>query len=518
MIAAPDESRSPTAVDGAALRAALEWVPEPAILVDGNRIEFANGAASRLFGKPATALVGASPGELFLPDMLGDTEPVLDAVEGIALPARSEKTLARADGTARRVETTSTPVGDATRFIRLILMHDITDFTRAQGLLRSSEADLRRLAAGLDSAREQERQRIARELHDELQQSLAAIEFELGAMGEGPRASHAELARTLDRANLLTRAAMKSAQRIINDLQPLILEELGLVAALEAMVAQFGRRTGMQCLFRTRGIDGDSPPTGALSRVATCFYRVTHEALLNIAQHARASRVDVLLAHEPGGRLRLRIRDNGVGLGAQARQDTAALGLLGMQERLRAIGGALMLSDAGARGTTVQALVPAGTAARPGAPSATAPPRGVQPIDAHSNLLEFLYRVPVGLLQASMEGRVEIMNPMAARMLLPLARNDDLTNLFVVLRRQVPQLRRWVGDCTTPSGKVCDRLALDVPAGPNSPSRVLSLDLSKLDSERLVAVIMDLAGSPARRGAGAEQADVRNFPNVDQES
>lgn len=222
--------------------------------------------------------------------------------------------------------------------------------------LLHAQAELRRLNARLDSTREGERRRVARELHDELQQTLAAIRMELGALSERLDVDDADMASTLAHVSALALSAMNSTRRIVNDLRPLILEDLGLLAALEALTTEFSKRWGLACHF-----DASDAAVGgaeASPELVTCIYRVAEELLNNVAQHAKASRVHVRLASTPERGLVLSVHDNGVGLKADARLNPSSYGLLSMQERLRAVGGALNVDSAPGKGTRVDASVP----------------------------------------------------------------------------------------------------------------------------------------------------------------
>jgi signal transduction histidine kinase len=249
----------------------------------------------------------------------------------------------------------------------VITARDVTPFKRLQAELAAAHDGLQRLVTAQDRALEDERLRIARELHDDMQQSLVAMLMEVGTARAAIAATDASVTgadEALARIGALSRQAIAATRRIIRDLRPQALEELGLEAALKALTAQFAAHSGLACRIDTRGLDRANPRH--LAAIGTCVYRVTQEALNNIAKHAGARSVRIALHRLRDGRLRLAVADDGRGLAAGARERRDAFGLLGMHERLRAVGGTLDVRSRPGRGTTVEATLPepAGTADR----------------------------------------------------------------------------------------------------------------------------------------------------------
>jgi PAS domain S-box-containing protein len=233
---------------------------------------------------------------------------------------------------------------------------DVTEMRAAQVELARSRADLRLLIAAQDRIQEEERKRIARELHDDLQQTLAVIRIDLGTLGDRLAADQADLGPLVSEADRMAMAAIASTRRIVNDLRPAMLEELGLVAAMSTMARKFAERTGTACAF-----DGPDEGDGLAIEdpaLTTCLYRVTQEALNNVAKHAQASAVRVSLSRGKPGSIRLRISDDGVGMQPSARHGPESFGLLGMAERVRAIGGQLRIQANQDAGTTIEVLAP----------------------------------------------------------------------------------------------------------------------------------------------------------------
>jgi signal transduction histidine kinase len=234
----------------------------------------------------------------------------------------------------------------------VLVMRDVTALHTIHAELQASHAALRRLVAAQDSVQEAERKRVARELHDDLQQTLAAIKMDTVAIGLQLRQDPARVAPMLTKIDELATAAIASTRRIVNDLRPQMLEELGLLAALEALAADFAQRTGIDCRVDSDG-DVELEPS-----VATCLYRVAQESLNNVLKHADARQVQIAIGCD-GDRVRLNVRDDGKGLQATDRHKPHSFGLVGMSERVHAAGGSLRIDSAPARGTRVEVEVPA---------------------------------------------------------------------------------------------------------------------------------------------------------------
>jgi signal transduction histidine kinase len=223
-------------------------------------------------------------------------------------------------------------------------------YRRAEQELRASRKRLQELAAFLETVREEERARIARELHDELGQSLTALRIDLnwlkGKCGGGNPAALERLAGAIE----IVENTVDAVRRISGDLRPRMLDDLGLAAAIEYHVEQFSTRTGIPCKLQMNRdefeVDG---------RTATAVFRAVQEALTNITRHARASAVEVRL-EERGNALDVEVGDDGCGIEGPAAPQS--FGLLGMQERIGMLGGTLAVESAPGEGTTIRLHVP----------------------------------------------------------------------------------------------------------------------------------------------------------------
>jgi signal transduction histidine kinase len=238
------------------------------------------------------------------------------------------------------------------------IMTNITESKLEQMEVHHSRARLAELSAHTDRVKEQERTRIAREIHDELGGNLTAIKMAvamLAARLDSAGGADPALRDKTDYVDALVDRTIEAIHRISLDLRPALLD-LGLVAALEWQVGEFAKQTGVEAQFsanqREVELDNDQ---------ATALFRIAQEALTNIAKHAHASRVSVKLA-----RLRhqvsLKISDNGRGIRPSDRSKPASFGLRGMAERARALGGTLTLSHAAGGGTVVAIKIKRDTA------------------------------------------------------------------------------------------------------------------------------------------------------------
>ncbi len=217
---------------------------------------------------------------------------------------------------------------------------------------RRSFEQLRVLAARIQTAREEERARVAREVHDELGQALTAIKIDLTAllpnMLAGPGAGlqrQQAIFRLLD-------GAIQSVRRIATDLRPGILDDLGLLAAIEWVVEEFQGRTGVEghVSLPKANLAVDAERTTAL-------FRILQVTLTNVARHAGATRVNVRLTKE-GGDLLLEVRDNGGGIREEQLAANRSLGILEMRERAMILGGEFNISGTPESGTTVTVRIP----------------------------------------------------------------------------------------------------------------------------------------------------------------
>jgi PAS domain S-box-containing protein len=229
---------------------------------------------------------------------------------------------------------------------------DVTERKRAEEKLQHSFEQLRALGARLQKVREEERTRVAREIHDQLRQALTAIKMDLAALTRELPADRPQPSVRIDRLLKLVDETIQSVRRIATELRPGILDDLGLVAAVEWAAEEFQARTGTTCRVRLPESDIAMDPDRA-----TALFRIFQETLTNVARHANATEVDVTLARSNGD-LSLEVRDNGKGIADAKLIEGHSLGILGMRERALLLGGEFTISATPGTGTTVKVLIP----------------------------------------------------------------------------------------------------------------------------------------------------------------
>ncbi|HOP40237.1 MAG TPA: histidine kinase, partial [Geobacteraceae bacterium] len=236
---------------------------------------------------------------------------------------------------------------------------DITDWKRSEEQCRVTEERLKsalqaanRISRYMETVRENERRNIAREIHDELGQALTALKIDLFRL----KGSSAELgedhARSIDQMSDLVSNIIQDVRRISSELRPRMLDDLGLVPAIEWLVQDFGDRMGIPCTFDSTNVDSCTS-----TACATAIFRIVQESLTNVCRHARASRVAITLCCGDGTAF-LEIVDDGVGITSEHLSSEDSLGLLGIKERAHMCGGKADIVGQPGKGTTVTAVIP----------------------------------------------------------------------------------------------------------------------------------------------------------------
>ncbi|MDR8393752.1 PAS domain-containing protein [Aliifodinibius sp. S!AR15-10] len=235
---------------------------------------------------------------------------------------------------------------------------DITEQKEREQKLREYSNRLRRLSARIERAREEERTRIAREVHDELGQMLTVLKMDISMLsGELKKKIDPEIMDFLEREtqNILKRinTIISSVQRITAELRPEVLDDLGLKDAIEWQAQEFAERSGLRVNFNSN----ISNPNMLDEEQSTIIFRIFQETLTNIIRHAQASKVDIRLDIEDEC-LVLVVRDNGIGITEEQREASASLGLIGMRERTQLLGGTVRIEGKENEQTKVMLQIP----------------------------------------------------------------------------------------------------------------------------------------------------------------
>ncbi len=313
------------------------------LLAEGPALEAAGFTKSSVEGRRLAELFDASHASAL-------TAPFLAAIDG----GEVEFEFAYA-GRVYMVRVLPMPDAAGNQTLGMALALDVTRRDAAQRELEESKVQLERLSRLLLTAQEDERRRVAREVHDELGQALTAVKI-----GLAQTLSRARLRQSLESERRVSNAAdvldraIESVQRIVLRLRPGVLDNLGPLAALEYEVDQFREQSGLHVALRLPDALHDIS-----AEQSTTLYRIVQEALTNVMRHARASRVDITVA-AAANNLVLDVTDDGIGISADQLQKPRSMGILGMRERAAACGGRVEIIRNAAGGTRVTLRLPIG--------------------------------------------------------------------------------------------------------------------------------------------------------------
>jgi len=262
----------------------------------------------------------------------------------------------RLDGTIRYVRCQGSILCDQNNQPQTVVgsVLDITDFKRTEEALLQSQQTIRRLAAHQEWVKEDERKRIAREIHDELGQNLLALRIDVSMLATRTGHSHPRLNARVQTALEQIDTTIASVRGIINNLRPAVLD-LGLPAAIEWQVKQFQRRNNIACALQIDGVDADYELD---DNHATALFRILQESLTNISRHAQADKITINLSKDTG-KIRMTIADNGIGMQHNCRRKAKSYGLIGIQERINTLHGELIIDSDESHGTTLIIIIPA---------------------------------------------------------------------------------------------------------------------------------------------------------------
>jgi two-component system sensor histidine kinase UhpB len=278
------------------------------------------------------------------------------AKRGKGIPEPCELTWKKKGGGEAAILVSPAPIYEAGEFKgSIVVLTDISERRQIEEELGQSYQQLRNLSRHLQSVREEESKRIAREIHDELGQALTALKMDLTWLSSRFPESLPDQRILIDKTKAMTSLIDKTigtVQKVSAELRPGLLDDLGLIPAIEWQCQDFKNRTGIKCK-----VDFDSEVIDLSPDLSTAIFRVFQEALTNAARHSRATRIIVSLKNRPG-LLELQISDNGIGIPEKAVASAESLGIMGMRERLIPFGGTLIISGVANRGTTLTLRLP----------------------------------------------------------------------------------------------------------------------------------------------------------------
>ena len=217
-----------------------------------------------------------------------------------------------------------------------------------------TQSERRAFAVAANAIREEEKARLARELHDELAQSLTALKMDTIWVRDHAVREPETVASKLTEMVILLDRTVAATRRMAADLRPMLLDDLGLVPAIEWLTSSFTQRSGVPCRL---SID-ENMELELQEPYATAVFRIVQESLVNVAKHAGASLVTVILAKAPKAMIWLVVEDNGCGFLPTTPRKLQSLGLMGLRERAQLLGGNIVIKSALAQGTRVEVCIP----------------------------------------------------------------------------------------------------------------------------------------------------------------
>jgi two-component system sensor kinase len=316
-----------------------------------------NAAAERIFRCSAAEAIG-DPLDRFIPERFRNAHHAHVkhfGARGVTVRRMGGEMVLyglRANGEEFPIEASISHAKSGGKELFTVVLRDISTRVIAAAEIERSHRQLRDLYQQMHEVREAERVRIARELHDELAQWLTALKMDVSWLaGHLPNEDN-RMREKFERMKRLVDSTVLSVRRIAHDLRPAMLDDLGLVPALEHLLHEFSQRTGIVV-----GLDATAGEVDFREPLTTSVYRMVQEALTNVARHARATEVRVAIRVE-GDELTVSTTDNGVGIGDAQQRSGKSLGILGIKERARTLGGGADIYSPGEGGTTVEIKVP----------------------------------------------------------------------------------------------------------------------------------------------------------------
>ena len=308
-----------------------------------------NRAAEAVFGWPREDVIG-KPLEKLMPARFqrGHAAHVADfGRTGVTSRRMGDGTVVygvRANGEEFPMDASISQLPTADGKLFTVILRDVTERVRAQ-------QERSAFATAANAIREEEKSRVARELHDELAQSLTALKMDANWVRDNLRADPQEAHRKLDDMLALLDGAVASTRRIAADLRPLLLDDLGLGPAIEWLAGTFTQRHGVPCrLSIDNEFELEEP-------YATAVFRIVQESLANVAKHAHASQASVAV-ERAGGAIVLAVRDDGRGFDPVLDRKAGSLGLMGLRERAQLLNGTIAITSARGQGTLVEVRIP----------------------------------------------------------------------------------------------------------------------------------------------------------------
>ena len=306
-----------------------------------------NIGAERLYGYSADEVIGKSISLLLPPDRADEVAKIMRRIRSGEAVKRLESVRQRKDGTRVEVSLNISPIRDSEGQIvgASTIAHDISE----RKLAEEAVADMRRK---LLEAQEQERARIARELHDDINQRLSLLLVEIQRLKEANPITYGELRSRMDELGERTSEISDVVQSLSHELHSSKMEYFGLVSAMKGFCREFGDNHKVEVAFDSEGMPATVPQETSL-----CLFRVMQEGLQNALKHSGVRFFEVKLTGSPT-EIHLTVRDSGVGFDPELAKDTDGLGLISMQERVRLVKGTISITSRPQSGTEISIRIP----------------------------------------------------------------------------------------------------------------------------------------------------------------
>jgi len=341
-------------------RALFQAAAQAIFIVDRNgRMVMANPATEKMLGYSERELIG-QPIEMLVPEAARERHVAhrngyfgspLSRPMGLGMDLQAR----RKDGSTFDAEISLSYIQSAQGTLAVAFVSDISKRKADEDAIRHQREALRQLAGRLMTAQDDERRRIARDLHDDLSQKLAYLAMDLSKLAGKPPSP--ELQKELLTLRGRAHEASDTVRHISHQLHPSVLDDIGLEAAVEQYCEEFEERSGIATHFTARGVPESLP-----REVASSVYHIFQESLRNVSKHSRAEEVFVTL-ESVGDILRLTVKDEGVGVAPERLKTGTSIGIVGMKERAHLVNGTLSVESRLGQGTEVSVTVPIGSAA-----------------------------------------------------------------------------------------------------------------------------------------------------------
>lgn len=313
-----------------------------------------NDTEAKMLGYRKEEIIGRPISDFFTEESLKDHEKIFPTLATHEQLFGLERDYVRKDGTtfpaSLNVFIEADEKGDLLR--TKAIARDMTEYKRVEADVRRSREELRNLSAHIQTVLEEERGHIAREIHDELGQTLSRLKLDIAWLKKRMLKDQTLLKEKADKMSGLVDNTIHTVQKISSQLRPGVLDYLGLPAAIEWQAKEFKEQTGIRI-----AIEVASDANIEDQNVAIAVFRIFQEALTNIMRHAKASRVVVVLKQEEDT-LILAVNDNGMGISEDKVSNHTSFGLMGIKERTRVLNGKVHISGTPGKGTTVTVSIP----------------------------------------------------------------------------------------------------------------------------------------------------------------